>query len=277
MPVDDGHVGIDPLVVAIDAGDVGSRGEDTADAGRDGLCSQLDALVGHDGVDRRVGRDLLALALVERGAEALQGVAEGVLGLEGGLALQALEGLGDVGVAGQKDDVAISRVGRCRWGRRGLDPPGRQPGAAHDERRRGWWRLDDGRRVGGPVGAGRRRRSAGGQGRDATAPLTVRTVPVRCSPRRVPRLPTITPWPIRPSPAAGPCPKSWWCGTTALGAARARSGGGHPSGSLSADRQRFLPRTSTRWAVHGDVVLPSMLAELPYQPQTHVTVWSRCL
>ena len=90
--VDDGHVGIDALVVAIDGGDVGLRGEDPADAGRDGLCGQLDALVGDDGVDRRVGRDLLALPLVERGAEALQGVSERVLGLEGGLALQALEG-----------------------------------------------------------------------------------------------------------------------------------------------------------------------------------------
>src|SRR5579859_1431220 len=41
------------------------------------------------------------------------------------------------------------------------------------------------------------------------------------------------------------------------------------------DGQRRLPRTASRCEVHSDVC-PSLVAELPCQPHTHVTCWSRC-
>src|SRR6187455_464181 len=46
--------------------------------------------------------------------------------------------------------------------------------------------------------------------------------------------------------------------------------------AIAATRQRFLPRTSMRWAVHSDPER-STVAELPCQPQVHVMVWAWCL
>ena len=53
--VDDGHVGVDPLVHAVDLGDRVQLADDPRDAGRHGLGGHVDDLVGDDRDDVRVG------------------------------------------------------------------------------------------------------------------------------------------------------------------------------------------------------------------------------
>ena len=59
MPgVDDGDVGIDPMVGAVDGGDDRSAAADARDAGRDRLGGQLDDAVRDDRDDVRIGQQV---------------------------------------------------------------------------------------------------------------------------------------------------------------------------------------------------------------------------
>ena len=74
--VDDRHVGVDPLVDAVDLRDRVALGEDPRDAGRRRLARDLDDLVRNDGEDARIGFERLALLRVKAGAEAADRLAE---------------------------------------------------------------------------------------------------------------------------------------------------------------------------------------------------------
>ena len=79
--VDDRDVRVDAVVDAVDVGEARLKGADARDAGRGRLGGDRDDLVGHDGLDARVGEEGSALSGVEPGREAAERVLEGAVGL----------------------------------------------------------------------------------------------------------------------------------------------------------------------------------------------------
>ena len=172
--VDDGDVGIDPLVDAVDVGERRAEGADPCDAGRRRLGRDLDHLVGDHGGDARIGEERGALRLVELGREAAERVLEGAVRLQALTLAVAGHDLRRVGGAVEDHDVAARcdrsavrvdgglgvgvrrglRRGRCdRLG--GVRPARRTvPAVPRSVWARPWARADRRPGVGSGVGSG---------------------------------------------------------------------------------------------------------------------------
>ena len=109
--VDDGHVGVNPLVYPIDPGRRREARPDPRHAGRDGLAGHLDELVGDDLGDIGIGLQGGDLLRAQLAGEPLDDLAEGAVRVCAVLAGVAVPDRLERGVLLQDDDVAPSGIG----------------------------------------------------------------------------------------------------------------------------------------------------------------------